>query len=74
VPIFRVQRWPNGLWALPVTYWVNVEGKDELDAAQRLMKIPLQREARHDMYVRAFVRRKDIPGRPSTKIYAAQNA
>jgi hypothetical protein len=44
---------------------------DELDPARRLLRIPLQRDERRDIYVRALVRK---PGRDSstTRIYAAE--
>jgi ribosomal protein L16/L10AE len=54
-----------------MTDYVKIEGADELDAAQRLMKIPLQRTARPDMYIRAFVHHNVTQGAP-IKIYAAE--
>jgi hypothetical protein len=68
---FRVQPLPNGPGASPMTDYVKIEGADELDAAQRLMKIPLQRTARPDMYIRAFVHHNVTQGAP-IKIYAAE--
>jgi hypothetical protein len=69
--IFRVQPLPAGPGASPFADYVKVEGADELDAARRLMKIPLQRTARPDMYIRAFVHRNVTQGAP-IKIYAAE--
>jgi hypothetical protein len=72
MPIFRVQALPNGPGASPFPDYVKVEGADELDAAQRHVKVPLQREARPDMYIRAFVHR-NIPRGAPTKIYAKES-
>lgn len=69
--IFQVQPWPKGVGNSEVSHYVKVEAADELDAAQRILQMPLQREIRHDMFIRAFVRR--LGARPqgfSTKIYA----
>ena len=76
--MFQVQPWPEGIGKLPegarrppIAPYVKVEGLDELDAALRLLRMPLQLEPRHDKYVRAFVRRLNRDGAP-TKIYAAE--
>jgi hypothetical protein len=69
--IFQVQPWPKGIGNSEATDYVKVEAEDELDAARRLLQMPLQREARHDMYIRAFVRRLGVrPFGVPTKIYA----
>lgn len=73
MPTFQVQPWPKGVGNSPVPSYVKVEGLDELDAAKRLLHLPLQREPRHDMYIRAFVRRPTHRGAP-IKIYAAETA
>jgi hypothetical protein len=70
--IFQVQPWPKGVGNSEVSDYVKVEATDELDAAERLLKMPLQLNDRHDMYIRAFVRR--LGGRPHgapTKVFAA---
>lgn len=69
--IFQVQPWPKGIGNSAVSKYVKVEATDELAAAQHILQMPLQREARHDMYIRAFVRR--LGARPHgvpTKIYS----
>ncbi|HUE11921.1 MAG TPA: hypothetical protein VMQ54_13310 [Steroidobacteraceae bacterium] len=69
--IFQVQPWPKGVGNSTVSGYVKVEAIDDLDAAERVLKMPLQREARHDMYIRAFVRRLGArPHGASTKIYS----
>lgn len=70
MPIFRVQPLPNGPGASPMPDYVKVEAADELAAAQQLMQIPLQREARPDLFIRAFVH-PNIPRGAPIKIYAA---
>jgi hypothetical protein len=64
--------WPEGIGNSPVASYEKIEAFDELDAAIRVLKMPLQREVRHDMYIRAMVRKLGRGGAP-TKIYAAIN-
>lgn len=71
MPIFNVQPWPKGVGNSPLAPYEKVEAVDELDAAQRLLKMPLQREPRPDMYIRAFVRGPTHKGAPIA-IYAAE--
>ena len=69
--VFQVQPWPKGIGNSTVSGYVKIEAIDELAAAEHVLQVPLQREARHDMYIRAFVRR--LGSRPHgvpTKIYA----
>ena len=68
--IFQVQPWPKGVGNSEISNYLKVEAADELDAAERILRMPLQRETRHDMYIRAFVRRSGTHGLP-TKIFAA---
>jgi hypothetical protein len=69
--IFQVQPWPKGVGNSEAAAYIKAEAEDELDAAQRL-QMPLQREARHDVYIRAFVRRLGVqPSGMPTKIYEA---
>ena len=69
--MFEVQSWPQGMGKPTVARYVKVEASDELDAARRLLRIPLQREERRDTHVRALVRKLGaIDG--TTKIYAAE--
>jgi len=68
---FQVQPWPEGIGKSPVSAYVKVEASDELDAATHVLQMLLQREPRHDMYIRAFVRRFGRNGAP-TKIFAAE--
>jgi hypothetical protein len=69
--IFQVQPWPKGVGNSDVSGYVKVEAVDDLDAAERVLQMLLQREARHDMYIRAFVRRLGVrPHGIPTKVYA----
>jgi hypothetical protein len=67
--VYKVQPWHNGT---PVgASYEKVEGVDEVDAATRLLKMPLQRKPRHNMYLRAMVHKPgkcDLP----VQIYAAE--
>jgi hypothetical protein len=69
--MFEVQSWPEGMGKSAVAPYVKVEALDELDAARRFLRIPLQRDARRDMYVRALVRKLGHNG-VTTRIYAAE--
>jgi hypothetical protein len=64
LPIFHV--WPlrDDSESLPLSPYVRVEGIDELDAAQRLLGIPLQRQPRSNMHLRALVRGQTHRGAP----------
>jgi hypothetical protein len=68
--MFEVQSWPEGMGKSAARY-VKVEALDELDAARRLLRIPLQRDERRDEYVRALVRELGQNG-VTTRIYAAE--
>jgi hypothetical protein len=69
--IFQVQPWPKGIGNSEVSSYVRIEAANELDAAERVLQMPLQIEARHDMYIRAFVRRFGArPHGAPTKIFA----
>ncbi len=68
--VFLVRQCLKGIGNSPVAPFGKVEGVDELDAATHLLQIPLQREPRPDLYIRAFVRRLDRSGAP-IKLYAA---
>jgi hypothetical protein len=68
--IFQVQPWPTGIGNAPVGPYQKIEALDELDAATRVLQVPLQSEPRHDMYIRALVRKLGRTGSP-IKIYAA---
>jgi hypothetical protein len=70
--IFQVQPWPKGVGNSEFSDYVKVEAADELEAAERVLKMPLQLDDRHDMFIRAFVRR--LGGRQhgaTTKVFAA---
>ena len=69
--MFEVQSWPEGMGKSAVASYVKVEALDELDAARRLLRIPLQRDVRCEMYVRALVRKLGHNG-VTTRIYAAE--
>jgi hypothetical protein len=69
MPTFQVQRLPNGPRKSPVASYEKVEAQDELDAGEQVLKIPLQREPRHDIYIRAFARRLGVRRVP-IKLYA----
>jgi len=71
MPTFQVQPWPKGVGNSEVASYAKVEAADELEAAESILQMPLQSEPRHDLYIRAFVRR--LGARPHgipTKIYA----
>ena len=51
-----------------------MEADDELEAAERVLKRPLQRQRRHDMYIRAFVRSGGRPQGAPIKIFEAEIA
>jgi hypothetical protein len=68
---FLVQPWPKGIGNSEVSNYIKVYALDELDAAQQLLQMPLQQEVRHDVYIRAFVRRSGArPHGLPTKIFA----
>jgi hypothetical protein len=69
--MFEVQSWPEGIEKSTIAPYVKVEAMDELDAARRLLRIPLQRDERADIYVRALVRKLG-PNGVTTRIYAAE--
>jgi hypothetical protein len=72
MPFFQVRPYPKGVGNSDVSNYIKVEASDELDAAQRVLQMPLQREPRHDMYIRAFVHRLGAwPRGAPTNIYAA---
>jgi hypothetical protein len=66
---FQVQPYPAGIGNSPVAPYQQIEAFDELDAATRVLQVPLQSEPRHDIYIRAFVRKLGRAGSP-IKIYA----
>ncbi len=72
--IFQVQPWPKGVGNSEVQDYVKVEADDELKAAERVLKMPLQRSTRHDMYIRAFVRSGGRPQGAPIKIFEAEIA
>jgi len=70
---FRVQPLPNGIGQSPVSDYVKVGGLDAVEAAERILQIPLQREPRHNMYIRAFVHRFNGPLGTPLALYAAES-
>jgi hypothetical protein len=72
--IFHVQPWPKGVGNSEVQDYVKVEADDELDAAERVLQKPPQRQTRHDMYIRAFVRSSGRPQGAPIKMFEAEIA
>ena len=69
--IFQVKSLPNGIENSSSIEYEKIEGLNELDAAQRLLHIPLQTEPRHITFLRALVRGPAYLG-TSIPVYAAE--
>ncbi|MDR3467391.1 MAG: hypothetical protein P4M07_15780 [Xanthobacteraceae bacterium] len=68
---YRVQPWPGGIGSPPADVIKKVEGSDELDAAERILRMQLQVRPRANAYIRAMVLELGKGGSP-TMLYAAE--